>query len=183
MSWPFLQARNYRRAARTRIRLVVLHTMESPEKPNTAVAVARWFAGVLGPAPMASAHLCVDSTAVIECVKPGDIAFAAPGANSDGYQIEHAGRALQDAAAWGDDYSTSMLRLSAEAVAPICVAYGVPPVKLNAADVKAGIAPGFCGHADVSRAFRKSSHTDPGPNFPWDEYLLMVASAVERLNP
>src|SRR5436853_507127 len=38
---------------------------------------------------------------------------------------------------------------------------------------------GFTTHAEVTRAFKTpGGHTDPGPNFPIDEYLTLVRQAV-----
>jgi hypothetical protein len=51
---PFVQARNYTRGRSNPIDVIVVHTMESPEKPDTAESVAAWFAG--STAPQASAH-------------------------------------------------------------------------------------------------------------------------------
>jgi N-acetyl-anhydromuramyl-L-alanine amidase AmpD len=38
------------------------------------------------------------------------------------------------------------------------------------------------GHADVSVAFRKSDHWDPGPDFPWARFLRLArgGDVVER---
>jgi N-acetyl-anhydromuramyl-L-alanine amidase AmpD len=175
----FIQARNYTPAQRDSIRLIVVHTMENPEKPGTARAVAQWFASA--GAPLASAHACVDNREVVLCVKPHAIAWAAPGANRDGYQIEHAGRAAQSPEQWADDYSEAMLRLSAEHAAEIVHAYGVPIRKHSADEVRDGAA-GFCGHVEVTKAYRKSTHTDPGPHFPWEHYLELVTNALARMN-
>jgi len=38
----------------------------------------------------------------------------------------------------------------------------------------AGEEKGFAGHRDVSEAFRKSDHSDPGEHFPWGWYLTRV---------
>jgi len=168
----FIQARNYNKASRSDVRLVVVHTMENPEKPGTARQVAKWFASQS--APQASAHYCIDNLEVVQCVKDEDVAWAAPGANRDGIHIEHAGRAAQDEAGWHDEYSQAMLRLSTELAAELCTRYEIPAVKLTVEEVRAGKLKGFCGHNDVSLAFKKSTHTDPGKSFPWDEYLAMV---------
>lgn len=173
-----VQARNYNKAQRSELRLVVIHTMENPEKPGTAIQVARWFASQA--APQASAHYCVDNLEVVQCVKDEDVAWAAPGANRDGIHIEHAGRASQDDADWHDEYSQSMLRLSAELASELCERYEIPVVKLTVEEVRAGKLKGFCGHHDVSLAFKKSTHTDPGKSFPWDEYLAMVREHFPR---
>ncbi len=169
----FIQAKNWRWANRDAVRLIVIHTMESREKPGTARAVAQWFGGLLGAAPMASAHACIDDREIVCCVKPEHIAFAAPGANADGYHIEHAGRAAQTPEQWGDEYSTRMLDISAQHAAEIAARFNIPIVRLTVDDILAGKS-GFCGHVDITRAYRKSTHTDPGKGFPWDRYIELV---------
>jgi N-acetyl-anhydromuramyl-L-alanine amidase AmpD len=146
--------------------------MENTEKPGTARQVAKWFAGPM--APQASAHACVDNQEVILCVREEDVAWAAPGANRDGYHIEHAGRASQDEAAWADEYSQSMLKLSASHAAEVATRHDIPAIKLTVEEVRDGKTKGFCGHHDVSLAFKKSTHTDPGKGFPWGQYLALV---------
>jgi hypothetical protein len=174
---PFVQARNYRPGRRGRIDLLVVHTMEAVEKPGTAEAVAAWFAGPH--APMASAHYCVDSDSVVQCVKDGDTAFHAKGANHNGIGIEHAGYAGQGAAEWADPYSVAMLDLSAQLAARLCARHDIPLVRLSADDVRDGKR-GFCGHIDVTRAYAvRGGHHDPGPDFPWDRYIEMIR---ERAN-
>lgn len=172
MEPDFIQAANYTKANRTAIDCIVAHTMENSEKPGTARAVAHWFGGAA--APKASAHACVDNLEVVCCVHEKDVAWAAPGMNGRGYHIEHAGRAAQDDAGWQDEYSQDMLKLSAKHAAAIAKKYDIPVVKLSPEDLVAGHR-GFCGHVDVTLAFKKSTHTDPGKHFPWDEYLAMVA--------
>jgi len=175
ISMRFIQAKNYQWAKDRPIALIVIHTMESPEKPGTAGAVAQWFAG--SSAPMASAHVCVDADEIVECVKPEHIAFGAPKANRNGIHIEHAGRAAQSSAQWADEYSVRMLALSARYAAGIAARYGIPIRRLTPGQIAAG-EKGFCGHVDVTHAFRTpGGHVDPGPEFPWDLYLTMVQQA------
>jgi N-acetyl-anhydromuramyl-L-alanine amidase AmpD len=175
----FIQARNYTRVtgAPRRIDVIVIHTMESPEKPDTAEAVAAWFAG--SNAPQASAHYCVDSNSVVQGVLDKDVAWAAPGANHNGIQIEHAGRAAQTAKDWRDGYSVKELAVSAETTRGLVRKYNIPIRWLSPNDLRAGRR-GITSHANVSAAFRKSNHTDPGPNFPVTAYLALVA---KRTNP
>jgi N-acetyl-anhydromuramyl-L-alanine amidase AmpD len=168
---PFVQARNFTKAARTAVDLVVIHTMEAPDKPTTAESVARWFA--TGDAK-ASAHYCVDSDSIVQCVREEDAAWHAPGANRNGIGIEHAGYASRSAANWMDSSTTAMLFRSAKLVARICRQYGIPIVRLTADDLRAKRR-GLCGHVDVTDAFNGGKgHTDPGPNFPWEMYLSMI---------
>lgn len=177
----FIQAKNFTIANRTKIDLVIVHTMEAPEKPLTARGVAKWFAGQVGVAPRASAHICVDNKELIGCVRPEHIAWAAPGANKIGYQIEHAGYARQKPEEWADEYSEAMLQLSAKHAAHICRSYDIPAVRLTPDEVKAGKR-GICGHVDVNKAFGKSTHTDPGKFFPWHRYIYLVRTELEQLS-
>jgi N-acetyl-anhydromuramyl-L-alanine amidase AmpD len=71
-----------------------------------------------------------------------------------------------------------MLRRSAVLVADVCARYAIPIYKLSTAEVLAGVR-GICGHADVTNAFRKGDHSDPGPHFPWDHYLELVRVASQ----
>jgi N-acetyl-anhydromuramyl-L-alanine amidase AmpD len=180
--YPFIQASNYTRAGRTTAGLIVIHTMEAPEKPGTARGVAEWFGGKRGAAPQASAHFCVGPDEVIQCVRLDDVAWHAPGANRVGIGIEHAGFAAQTAEQWADASSQAILERSAKLCAEIMRAAGVSPGRLTPAQVKAGMS-GICGHIDVTKAFPDEGHghTDPGPNFPWDRYLALVSDALGSL--
>lgn len=184
----FIQAKNWKWANRSECRLIVIHTMENPEKPNSAEAVAAWFGSAS--APMASAHVCIDNDSIVECVKPEHVAFGAPSANKDGYHLEHAGRAAQTAEQWADEYSMGMLRISAKHAAAIAMRFGIPVVKLTPEQVGDKVSKGFCGHVDVTNGFKTpGGHVDPGKAFPWDLYLRMVeveisaSSDTERAPP
>ncbi len=175
----FVQARHYTAVATARpVDLVVIHSMEAPERANTALAVAFWFSGKN--APRASAHYCIDATEVVGCVHERDVAWAAPGANGNGIQLEHAGFAAQGAADWADAYSEQVLARSAALCAEICKRHSIPVVKLTVPEVKAGRR-GICGHIEVTRAFNRSTHTDPGAHFPWGRYLELVEIALSVL--
>ncbi len=177
LAYPFIRAANYNIASRTDVRLIVIHTMESAEKPGTARAVAQWFAGKT--APKSSAHFCVDRSEVIQCVSLKDIAWHAPGANRTGVGIELAGRAKQSAVDWADDASRETLDLAGPLCAGIAELYRIPVRRLLPTEIRAGER-GFCGHNDVTKAFpeKGSGHWDPGPNFPWEAFLARVSAAL-----
>lgn len=71
---------------------------------------------------------------------------------------EHSG-ARRVGGRWADH--PAMLDEMARYMAAWSVAYGIPLVKLTAAQVRAGQR-GVCGHAEISVAFGESDHTDPG---------------------
>jgi hypothetical protein len=173
----FIQARNYTRVGSPprSIDVVVLHTMEYPERPTGAEWCANYFAGQN--APQASAHYMVDNDTVVQGVRDEDVAWAAPGCNHNGLQIEHAGFAAQKAPEWEDAYSRAMLRLSARLTAKLCKRHAIPVRYVDSADLRVGRR-GITTHAAVSEAFKKSSHWDPGPSFPMADYIAAVKAVT-----
>jgi len=177
---PYVEAQNWSRTiGAQRKDLIVLHCMEVADASTTAEWCAGYFAGRHGPAPNASAHFCVDDDSVICCVPHDRVAWHAPGANHNGIGIEHAGYARNTRAQWLDDFSLRMLGLSAELAAWLMLEHEIPLTFVVADHIKVG-GRGITTHEQVSRAFGKSTHWDPGPHFPIGDYLRMVADAQAR---
>lgn len=172
--WPIIKAKWFTpvRGSRRAVRLVVIHTMEAPELEQTAENVALWFSS-LSSSRKASAHVCIDEDSVVQCVMDNDVAYAAPGANHDGIQLELAGVARQTLAQWLDEYSVSMLARAADVTAQYCLKYNLPVKKLSNTELRAGHK-GVIGHVQASQVYKKSSHTDPGENFPWEIFLALA---------
>lgn len=177
---PFVPARNFHRGRRRSARLIVIHDMELLHGPDTAERCARFFQNqsTVKP-PRSSAHFCCDFNSIVQSVRIGNTAWAAPNANADGVHFELAGKAAQSRADWTDERDDAMLTWAACQVALVygLLRYlGVPVElrRLTPAEIRQGRA-GICGHNDVTAAFRtKGGHTDPGPNFPWDVFLDKV---------
>lgn len=186
LSLPFVEARNYTKASRKMkdICWIVLHTMEAAEKGTTAEACAEYFRTTTR---QASAHYCIDNDSIVQCVRLNDIAWCAPGANRDGIHLEHAGYAKQSEIEWADAYSVAMLGKSGELVARLVKDCGIPVQFIDANQLKAArklqdagkpVPPelkGITTHHEVSQAFKKSTHYDPGRGFPMKAYLETVA--------
>lgn len=158
---------NYNIGRLKAIRLIVIHTMESNEAANTAENVAAYFAKS---STRASSHYLVDNNSTVQAVAEKDTAWAAPGANADGIQIEQAGSANQGAAAWKDAYSAAMLDRTARLIADIATRRGIPIRQLTNAQLAAG-QKGIIGHVQASQVYKLSTHTDPGSNYPWASVL------------
>jgi N-acetyl-anhydromuramyl-L-alanine amidase AmpD len=176
--FPVVKARFFRDVIEKRQpRVIVIHSMEAPEKGDTAENVARFFQNPgkkdNGQDRQVSAHLCIDNNSIVQCVFDNDVAFAAPGANHDGIHLELAGFAKQTRSQWLDPFSTLVLENAANAAAQYCLKYNIPVKHLSNAELKSG-QKGIVGHVQVSEVFKKSDHTDPGKGFPWDHFIDRV---------
>jgi len=179
MSFPYVQAKHFKVSDRGPgdCAVLVLHSMEYPERVQSAEWCAGFFADPQGPnGPIvASAHYCVDANSIMQCVLEKDVAWHAGPVNEYSIGIEHAGYAGQTAEQWRDEYSTSMLERSAELVAGLCLRYSIPVKRLTAQDLKGGVHRGITGHADVTDGLQGGKgHRDPGEHFPWAWYLARV---------
>ena len=109
------------------------------------------------------------------------IPWGAPGANTNGFHIEHTGWAKKwDRAEWLRHEQT--LRRGAYKAALHAVRFDIPIRLLNASDLRHGRA-GFVTHATVTEFHpSKGHHTDPGPNFPLDHYMTLVQEFADKLD-
>lgn len=129
-----------------------------------------------------SAHYICDSGGMEEhCVPDNTVAWhAPPNEHSIGIEINSE----------GGDYPNNYTRdqwlspqvwpgvlKAAQRTSELCDRFGIPKVRLSVADLEAGRR-GICGHVDVSFAFGQTDHSDPGPNFPWNEFIAYVHGAV-----
>ena len=157
-------------------RLIVIHDTESG--PTSARGVANYFAH-LPYTKKVSSHKIVDRNECITAVKDPFVAWAAPGSNSDGLQLEICGYARWSKRTWFVNQAT--LKRAAWVVAKWCIKYHIPAKWLTPAQIRAG-AYGVTTHADVNKAYGMSSHTDPGPNFPRVYFLFLVRRRMRWLS-
>ena len=160
-----IPARWYHDGRRGSVRLIVVHSTESSERPEGAEAVARYFATT---DRKASTHRVSDNNSTVRCVDDADTAFGAAGANHDGLHLELCGKAGQSAQEWTDAYSRAELEQAGSTVREWSARWDVPLRWLTITQVADGHSRGLCTHADVSKAFPDVStgHWDPGPSFP-----------------
>jgi hypothetical protein len=171
-------AKNFTKANRAKVDLIVLHSTENPVSSGVARNVALWFAGAS--APMASAHYVVGPEKVFQCVIEHDVAWAAPGANAQGIQIEMVGQAAKTDWTRDGDGPQDGLRVlvrAAELTRAIAKRWDIPLERVNVAGLLAGKR-GITSHAAVGAAFKKSTHVDPGGvgdvRWPWELFLRLI---------
>jgi len=159
-----------------RVRMIVLHTAECPCAPGKALAVARYFAGQSSEQPGGVAHYTVDPETTTHSV-PEATACAHAGAASrlGSVGIEMCGYAADQ---WTDAAHQATMRRAADLAREVAGRWGVPPVRLTAADLAAGKRDGYTYHRDVTASLGGTSHTDPGPNFPYAKMHELLTGVV-----
>jgi hypothetical protein len=178
---PFVQAEGYTKGRPDGPPLwVVIHDMEASEHSGRAESTAAYFANPPDGRSVSS-HFCVDNDSVVQCVDEDDIAWTVgnrPG-NYLGLNWELSGFARQTRSEWLDPFGVAMFAQMAPIAAASMRRWGIPNRWCSIADLQAR-RPGLTTHNDLRIAFNVTTHTDPGPNFPFD-YLQQVLEAA--LNP
>lgn len=169
------------------VRLIIIHTMQCPP---TDSATRGSMAYLQRPSVRASCHWGVGPTLTLSGVGEGDTAWAAPGANADGIQIEQAGYATKlnadgSVQTQGSDYTTGdgalIVARTARLVADIAHRHGIPIRHLTDAQLAAGEA-GIIGHIQASRVYG-GTHWDPGDTYPWDTLIQAATGTTTTVAP
>lgn len=173
---PFIAARWH--GGKQTPKTIVIHGTVSPCRTGQARATAQFFAQ--RPATgKTSAHYSVDPAEVYQSVGDHVVAYHC-GHNQDSIGIELCDPQTGFGARWSDANHKAMLKVAATLVAELCLAYKIPAIRVTPSALKAG-KHGICGHVDMSLAFHQSTHTDPGPDFPWTDFIHDVKSEIARL--
>lgn len=146
---------------------IVFHTQEGD---GTAVSLANYLNGTRGSKGV-SYNLAVDDTDTVEVVPVGEGPWAAMEANNIAVHICIAG----SRAAWTNEQwmkRVKSLDRAAKAAGAACRQYDIPAVKVLSTNGWPVTPKGLAAHADFG--VRGGGHTDPGPNFPWTEFIEMV---------
>lgn len=171
----FVQAKGYARGRPDGAPLwIVVHDMEAGEHSTRAESTAAYFASP-SDGRSVSSHYCADNDSVVQCVLLRDVAWTVgnrPG-NNRGINWEFAGFARQTREQWLDEFGLAMFRQAAPIIRADAETYDIPLTRCSVADLKAG-RKGITSHNDLRLAYGVTTHTDPGPNFPWDVFLQIL---------
>lgn len=141
-----------------KIKWIVIHSTES----GSAKGTAQYFQN---PKATGSTQFVVDDNSIFRTLPDNVEPWAAPGANSDGLHIELVGYAKWSREEWLKHQKT--IKNAAMVISNWCSMYNITKQFVNAQGLLTGKS-GITSHAEVSKAFKKSSHTDPGTGFPYD---------------
>jgi hypothetical protein len=166
------------------VQLLVVHTNEGPEKDGSAVSLAKYCQTIQG-----GYHEIVDNTVWVQTAQDNESTNGAAGVNDWAWHLCLVGYANQTPQQWADQYSRDEGLIGAARLRAAADRFGIPMRRLSVAQVKASRTDrkikGICAHADVTAAFHQSTHTDPGPNFPWGSFLAttMTQPVEEDMTP
>jgi N-acetylmuramoyl-L-alanine amidase-like protein len=171
----------------TPISLVAIHTNEGNNKPNEADdKTAENLAGYLDRENAAgrskSYHRICDDDSTVIYAPDSNASWALRTGNSRSLNLCLTGWSHWSRAQWLEHLP--MLHRAANEVRGWCLKYNIPMCKLTPQQVGADQR-GICGHGDWSVGKRPTlgkasgDHTDPGPNFPWDLFIPMVAGQTD----
>ena len=171
-----------RRGGLEAIQGIVVHSPEAGEdffgEDTTAEDVAKFFARVKRPA---STHAVVDSDSIIDLLPDIFVAFHAAGVNT---------KTLSAEVGWDWDSwkknpakTESLIRLFAAWVAPKCISYDIPLVRVIHKNDWDNGARGFLEHS-LTEGWRgkPGRRKDPGPDFPWDFFFESVQIEMNGVN-
>ncbi|MCL2734230.1 MAG: peptidoglycan-binding domain-containing protein [Actinomycetia bacterium] len=157
-----------------RPRLIVLHTAEGA---RTVEALGAYFKKNV----LASSHTGIDDTRdrIGEYVSRGHKAWTQANANAVSVSVELCGFAAWTRAQWMNEHR-AMLETCARWIAEESAHFGIPIVKLSAAQAQA-TGRGVCQHRDLGKW--GGGHTDCGNGFPMDEVLAWARGTAPAAAP
>lgn len=156
---------------KTQIHYLVIHSTEG----STAEGAAHWFTNK---ASEGSANLVVGDWVTYKTVPDLVIPWAAPPLNTSGIHIEIVGFAHWPKSEWAK-HTRSIVQAGYRA-AIRCVWFDIPIVWRSAGDLL-NKKHGITSHKNVSDAFHESDHTDPGPNFPYTDFMRYTKHYYDAL--
>ena len=178
-----LWSRNSQSRNGTKIDLFLLHTQEGGSTKDGADNLARWLGN---PANRVSYHYTVSQDAVDRGVTVVDVvdtdlaSWSVLSANNRSINLCFAGSSVRwTTAQWMAN--SKAIDAAAWLAVQDCTKYGFPTTVI-APPYTAGRA-GISDHAYVTKVLKDGSHSDVGPNFPWQYFAAKVAEYAGKPAP
>lgn len=168
---PYVQGRNdYPDADGTKYGIAIHNTSNTATAEAEASYATRRTDGV-------SAHFYVDSDSIIQSLDTD--ARAGHAGSSEGNQnavaVEITGVNAWSRQQWLDRVAWDQL---GRVLAVVCRRYGIAVRRASVDEMRANPrVRAFYGHDDMRRAWGGTTHTDPGPGFPWDRLFAAITAA------
>lgn len=152
-----------------RPRMVVVHCTESPAGPGRAMSNARYVMS-----KNLSVHYFVDNHEIVNGLDEALIGYGAGDVNRTAIHIEICGYARWTRAEWIANAGPA-IKLAGQLLADIHARRNIAARWLTDSEVLAcyrhDVGTGWTTHGQCSRLGIGTTHTDPGPNFPYDLLL------------
>lgn len=166
-------SRNNQSRGSTKVDLFILHTQEGGTPKDGADRLARWMQGPVG----VSYHYTIsqdpqdNGVTVCDVVDTDFASWSVLSANNRSINLCFAGsRAGWSRAEWLKQ--SRAVDVAAYLAVQDCKKYGIP-FTVIAPPYTQGRA-GITDHAYVTKVLRDGTHSDVGPNFPWDVFTAAV---------
>lgn len=171
---PFVQGRNsYTDSDGTKHGIAIHNTSNDATAEQEASYATRRTDGI-------SAHLYVDNNSIVQSLDTSRRAGHAGSnnGNQNAVAVEITGVNGWTRQQWLDRVVWDKL---GAALAQVVRKYGIAVRRASVAEMKSNPrVKAFYGHDDMRRAWGGTTHTDPGPNFPWDRLFQAVNAALGK---
>jgi N-acetyl-anhydromuramyl-L-alanine amidase AmpD len=169
---PFVQGRNaYSDRDSRKYGIAIHNTSNDATAEQEASYATRRTDGI-------SAHFYVDADSVVQSLDTDARAGHAGSGegNEHAIAVEITGVNGWTRQQWLDRVAWDEL---ARVLAGLCRHHGIEPRRASVAEMTADPrVRAFYSHDDMRRAWGGTTHTDPGPNFPWDHLFAVVEQAM-----
>ena len=163
---------------------LVAHSLECDDKVGIAWSlVTGWLQD-----EQASVHTVTDRTGTTQSFDYDATAWHCGGGNQHGSGHEIVGRASWSVEQWNTATMDQAMRHQARAMARKWVLRTMPklgisykPEWLSLAQIAEGVLAGLVTHNDMRLVFGGTTHTDPGPNFPYKKLRDYIHAEIDVL--
>lgn len=165
---------------------IVAHSLECDDIPGIAWSLLNGW--LQNPAEQASVHTLTDASETVQGMDYQNVAWHCGGGNQHGSGHEIVGRAGWSPDQWGTASMDKAFRSLASVIARKWVHRTMPhlgitylPEWLSLTQIAAQNRAGLVTHNDMRLVFGGTTHTDPGPNYPYKKLRDYIHADIALL--